>query len=287
MTQAEAKNPTKPAADKAPSPAATTPHKPTLFVAIGRQRVGKTTFLKVLAETTRRRGGTPEIWNADGLNRSNKIDDIGGEVLTPPSTDIAVQAAWLAENIDRLATTGKDAILDIGGGWTAVHKLIQETQINEVFEELGVSLVTIFVIGLEKGDLDYLDDLQSRDFMPPKSLIVINQALLPPGISVDAAADEILDHPAVVKAMDGEATYMIFPVLNGIKAINDRQQGFFDYAENRPVAGFPPAGAFDRSRVKRWLNLAIPQVLAKVGPGFLPYMPEGLPTVAEKPGVTR
>ncbi|MFT8720333.1 FAD-binding oxidoreductase [Acetobacter sp.] len=253
---------------------------PTLYVAIGRQRVGKTTLLKLIDEVTKHQGGDIEVWNADTLNRSNSVATIGREVIQAPGQSVPEQTDWLLEKLDGMKARGKDVLLDVGGGWTAFHQVVKETGLLEGLPDMGISLVSYFVIGNENGDLDYLDNLQQQKFFPPRCAIVINGHLLPQGTNTPQAMADILSHPVVTRAIQhGETQVSIFPVLNGIKKLNDRNQGFLDYANNVPVNGFPPSGVLDRLRVKKWLQEAVPKFFDDMGPELLPRMPDGLPSV--------
>lgn len=254
--------------------------RPTLLVAIGRQRVGKTTFLKSLAEITAQQGGKPEIWNTDSMNRSHTISSLGSHVLEADSTSPSGQAAWLEEQIERLVETRQDAILDIGGGWTAMHELIRTSPLVAALDELGISLVTIFMIGMENADIDYLQDLQEQHgFLPPRTAIVINEGLLPVGMDTARAVSEILENRAVLNALDRGAAHGVFPAVNGLKKIADRGQSFMDFAANKPVPGQPKSSVFDRLRINRWLKREVPLFMRDLGPEYLPRMPKGLPDV--------
>ncbi|NHN86054.1 FAD-binding oxidoreductase [Acetobacter musti] len=254
--------------------------KPTLLVAIGRQRVGKTTFLKSLAEITTQQGGKPEIWNTDSMNRSHTIASLGSHVREANSTSAAGQAAWLEEQIERLVDTRQDAILDIGGGWTAMHELIRSSPLVAALDEIGISLVTVFMIGMENADIDYLEDLQTKHrFLPPKTAIVINEGLLPVGVETPRAVAEILNNNTVLKTLDRGAAHGVFPAVNGLKKIADRGQSFMDFAANKPVSGMPASSVFDRLRMNRWLKRDVPLFLQDLGPDYLPRMPKGLPEV--------
>ena len=254
--------------------------RPTLLVAIGRQRVGKTTFLKSLAEITAQQGGRPEIWNTESMNRSHTLSSLGPQVLEADSMSPTGQAAWLEGQIEKLVESRHDAILDIGGGWTAMHELIRSSPLVAALDELGVSLVTIFMIGMENADIDYLQYLQEQQgFLPRRTAIVINEGLLPVGIDTPQAVSQILENEAVLNALDRGAAHGVFPAINGLKKIADRGQSFMDFAANKPVPGQPKSSVFDRLRVNRWLKRDVPLFLRDLGADYLPRMPKGLPDV--------
>ena len=57
-----------------------------MFV-VGRQRVGKTVFLNVLAQYARNHGADFEIWDADISNASNNLSALHPEAKSPASRD--------------------------------------------------------------------------------------------------------------------------------------------------------------------------------------------------------
>jgi len=256
--------------------------RPRLVVAIGRQRVGKTTILKALTEVTLRQGGNPEVWNTDIMNKSHAINTVGVDVLSPPEQHAAGQAAWLEEKILGMAQTGRDAVLDIGGGWTAVHELIQGSPLLGVMKRMKIRLIPYFVVGFEPADLDYLDDLHKRGFNPPKSVIVINEGLMAYKADSKAHTKAIFRHPAVQQAIANDGTVATFPAVNGLLKVAERNQSFFDFVEGKPVSGMPTASWFDTLRFDFWLRHDIPLFMQELGPNFLLNMPAGLPEVVSK-----
>ncbi len=74
---------------KQPEPAATDPtsstvRQPVLIIAVGRQRVGKTTLLNVMIETYLAHGADIGIWNADLHNRTHTLSLFHSGALEPP-----------------------------------------------------------------------------------------------------------------------------------------------------------------------------------------------------------
>lgn len=72
---------------------------PVLFVAAGRQRVGKTTFLNALVQYVRERGSVAALWNADQQNTTNNLAVYHPDVQVPPSQDPLDVQAWLEGHI--------------------------------------------------------------------------------------------------------------------------------------------------------------------------------------------
>lgn len=253
--------------------------RPKLIVAIGRQRVGKTTLLKAITEVGRTQGANPEIWNTDMMNKSHAIDVLGGDVLSPKQGTTAGQAKWLEDRILALSNSGRDAVLDIGGGWTAIHELIQGAPLLGSLRRLKVDLVTIFVIGAEEADLDYLDDLYNRGFNAPHAAVVINEGLLPQSIDTEEVLKAVIRHEGVQRTLKKGGKCVFFPAINGLKQITERKQTFTDYAAGKSVPGLPAPSIFDVMRTQYWLLHDLPTFMHDLGTDFLPYLPKGLPRI--------
>jgi len=261
------------ATDKAP----VTRRSPVIFTIVGRQRVGKTTLLNAVAEITRRQGGNFEIWNTDLQNRSHSISNFH-DAKGPAEADMAFQQRWLRDQIQSLMESGKDAILDIGGGWTALHELINSASLTRALEAMGVTLMVAFMVGQEKADLDYLEDLQTnRGFFPKKGAIILNQGLIPAGVRPDDVMDQICAHPAVIASMARDIQTYTLPALFCLKEVTDRNLPFMAFATGEQAEGHPTTSIFDRIEVERWMVRDLPHFLAKLGKTRLPHMPRGLP----------
>ena len=97
--------------------------KPVLMIVVGRQRVGKTTFLNALAQYLRGHGASFEIWDADKMNATNNMSLFHREALQPPSAEPEDVKAWLEERFTDLVDRRFDAMLDVGGGDTPLARL--------------------------------------------------------------------------------------------------------------------------------------------------------------------
>lgn len=96
---------------------------PVIVTAIGRQRVGKTALLNALVQIAQKRGAEIDIWNCDLLNRSHSLTTFHKGALAPPVGQTKDQRSWIEARIEEQI----ESRLDVGGGWTALHELIEET----------------------------------------------------------------------------------------------------------------------------------------------------------------
>ncbi|GEN61491.1 hypothetical protein [Acetobacter nitrogenifigens] len=264
------------------SPVRTKP--PVLLTAVGRQRTGKTVFLNALTQTVIRQGGDVEVWNTDHLNVSHSISHFHPDARKPEASTLKDQKVWLEQQIEGLVTRKKDVVLDIGGGWTAFHEIINTTPLVPQLARLGIKVVVVYMLGTELADADYLQDLQEkRRFLPGHSIVVLNRGLLPLGYNSDSHFDKIRNSDAVMDASAGKPDGGIYfmPELDRMDEITDRRLSYTDFCDDKQVEGHPPTGLFDRMRAEDWFFRAFPEFLAKIDPALLPDMPLGLPKPRE------
>lgn len=257
--------------------------KPVLLTVVGRQRTGKTTFLNALAETTALRGGEVTVWNADMLNETNSISRFHPDAQSPKYAGAADQAIWLEHQITGLLERPRDALLDIGGGWTAFHEIVTTTSIGRKLKKFGMRLIIAYMFGPDLADVDYLSGLQkSNAFNGNDSILIFNKGLIPPAASVHTAFRETLASPPVRAAINDGASWAMMPALSNMSKVLDSGLSFASYAE--PEVGEPIKGAnlFDHLRANRWFHEDFPEFLQKLDSARLPDMPAGLEVLVEE-----
>jgi hypothetical protein len=176
--------------------------RPVLFIGVGRQRVGKTTFLNTVIQAMREQGAQFVIWNADLLNVTYNLPLFHDDVLEPPSADFEDVKSWLEERIQDQIEGQYNAFLDVGGGDTPLSRLVREIPIVQTLEKQGIRVVLVHVIGPEQADVDYLRHFTAPElFAPEATLIVLNAGLVMSGRSASNPFSGIKGHPIVTDAL--------------------------------------------------------------------------------------
>lgn len=258
--------------------------RPVLFVTVGRQRVGKTTLENLVIQALRERGANLQIWNADQLNVTYSLSLFHPDVLQPPSTDFEDVKAWLEERIQDQMDGQYDALLDVGGGETALSRLVQEIPIVQTMESHGIRVVLVHVIGPEQADVDYLQHFMRHElFTPEATLIVLNGGLVLSGRSIGNAFADIFEHPVIAEAESKGAVVAIMPALSCMSKVTDRGLTFLEAAEGTTKGKHTRLSFFDQERVSIWWRKAVPAFLATIPAHWLPAIPEEplAPLVAE------
>jgi hypothetical protein len=244
---------------------------PILWIALGRQRVGKTAMLNTAVQYFRANGNPIRVWNADQQNRSHTLSVFFPDAETVPNSGIEDGKAWIEGRLEDLIQHRYDAVLDVGGGATGFSRLVQEVPLLEAIEGSAVRVVGLFCIGPETADLDYLELFAETDmFMPSASVIVLNSGLVLSGRSTKGAFQQIAEHRVITKATDNGACVAVFPALSCMSQVTDRALTFEEAMNGRAKPGGEPLSLFDRARVNRWWSRDVPEFFASMPREWLP-----------------
>ena len=245
--------------------------KPVLMIVVGRQRVGKTTFLNALAQYLRGHGASFEIWDADKMNATNNMSLFHREALQPTSVDPEDVKAWLEQRFTDLVERRFDAMLDVGGGDTPLARLVAEVPIVPTLEDEGVRVVVVHVVGPDLADLDYLDRFEQDDlFAPEATLIVMNGGLVLSGRSSGFRfpADQRPRHDHAIAHQRGADRGDAPPCLHG--SGDGSGTGVRGRDEWQGRRRWAQSCAPRRPRVRKWWTKEIPEMVRRIPAEWLP-----------------
>jgi hypothetical protein len=256
---------------------------PILWIALGRQRVGKTAVLNTAVQYFRAHGNPVRVWNADQQNRSHSLSLFFADAEGIDEGGIEDGKAWIEDRITDQIKHRYDAVLDVGGGATGFSKLVREVPLLEAIEGSAVRVVGLFCIGPERADLDYLEQFAEVDmFMPSASVIVLNNGLVLSGRSASGAFKSVLDHPVIRNAVSHGARAAMFPALSCMAQVTDRGLTFAEAMDGRGKNGGEPLSLFDRARVNRWWTRDVPDFFGRLPQDWLPSAPrDAVPSASE------
>src|SRR5271169_3018963 len=224
--------------------------KPALMIVVGRQRVGKTTFLNALAQYLRGHGASFEIWDADKMNATNNMSLFHREALQPTSVDPEDVKAWLEQRFT---------------------DLVEEVPIVPTLEDEGVRVVVVHVVGPDLADLDYLDRFEQDDlFAPEATLIVMNGGLVLSGRGLDFAFQQINDHDTITRSLTKGARIVEMPRLACMGAVTDRGLTFEDAMNGKVGSDRRNLSLLDRPRVRKWWTKELPEMFRRIPAEWLP-----------------
>jgi Zeta toxin len=246
--------------------------KPVLMVVVGRQRVGKTSFLNALAQYLQERGAEFAIWDTDQMNTTNNMSVFHAQTSSPSSERREDVKAWLEERFLDIAERRYDALLDVGGGDTPLTQLVEDVPVAAALAELGVRVVVVHVLGPDVADLDYLDRFERNLFTPEAVLIVRNSGLILNGRSDDIAFATLHGHAGLQRALDKGAVLVSLPRLACMSEVTDRGLSFAEAMNGKFGADGKGLSIFDRLRVRKWWTDELPRVFSEIPAEWLPEM---------------
>lgn len=249
-------------------------HRPVLLTTVGRQRVGKTTFLNILIQALRPKGAEMVVLNADQLNTTHNLAVFHDDVVQPRSSDFEDTKAWLEERIQDQIEGQYSAVLDVGGGETPLSRLVREVPIVRSLERRGIRVVLVHMVGPDPADIDYLAHYMRHDlFAPEATLIVLNGGLVLSGRSIGQAFEPIVAHPVILEAMSKGARIVSMPALACMNKVTDLGLTFVEASEGLTKPGQARLSFFDQERVGIWWERDVPAFLESIPPTWLPPIP--------------
>ena len=248
--------------------------KPILWVALGRQRVGKTALLNSAVQFFREAGNQVRVWNADQQNKSHALSQFFSDAAHVPDGSIEDARAWIEDRLTDLVAHRYDAVLDVGGGATGFSQLVKEVPLLDLTEASDIRVVGLFCTGTEQADLDYLQQYaELAGFMPACSAIVLNEGLILSNRSAKGAFAPVLQHAVVNRALRHGAEVVKFPPLSCMAEVTNRGLTFREAMDGKPAERLGPLSLFDRMRVNRWWSRDVPAFFRSFPAEWLPVTP--------------
>jgi hypothetical protein len=247
---------------------------PVLIVAVGRGRVGKTTFLNILGQRYRERGAKLEIWNIDTHGETGAIDDFFPDVRRPAFTGVDDRQKWLEEVIAEQAETRCDALLDVGGGDLVLPKMMKDLNLGNVAETMRVRVVVVQLVGPVAADLDHFD-LDAVGSGPNlHTIFVMNAGLVVGDVSPLKAFEHVVTSPVVKSAVANGGVVTLLPHLVCLDTIVERRMTFSQAGDRKRIGKIEPLSVFDAARVRKWWTVGLNTTFDRLPPLWLPAIPE-------------
>ncbi len=224
--------------------------KPKLIFVIGRGKTGKTTFLRWVAETALDRNQPFLMADIDPTNAS--FSSYFPDVSRPSGHDPVEVRSWVQRFIGYAVENKTTALIDLGGGDTALRSLLSEmpSLLAEV-EAAGLAVVAYYMCGPQPDDLAPVVTLASHGFAPKARALIFNEGVSDAGLPRQQAFAEIQAHPVVQDEVKAGSLVLWMPRLFAAAAVENSRAGF---AQARDGDASRPINMFDRARVKSWLT---------------------------------
>lgn len=241
-----------------------------LLVLMGRGGSGKTFLLRWIygrALAARR-----YLLVADGDRTNRTLSLFLNDVRSPPSSDDFAVTAWFRTILHEMIFSGSNVILDLGGGDLLLRTWAIKDGLQRMIETQGVTPVGLHLIGPEIESLSVLATMEDPAwsgspgtalFAPGRTVLILNEALVPNGHDPDEVFGPIRQHSVFKAALRRGAVAVTMPALLPALDVNRRHLSFAGAVAGQTAAGLPPLGIFDRQRVAMWL-VAMEEAFAPV-----------------------
>jgi hypothetical protein len=229
--------------------------RPKIILLAGRGKTGKTTAIRWMAEQALANQRSLLMGDLDPTNASFSTYFQG--VHRPADADSpAVMLKWLEQFLSHAIRHRQTAVVDLGGGDTTLRRLVDELpDLAQMAAEEGSALVMFYHVGPQVDDLSPVATMEERGFQPEATAIVMNEAGVDPGLTREQAFARIHKHRVFREAIGHGAVPVWMPRLLVADEIEARRLHFLPTRDGATGPdGRPALGAFDRARVRSWLN---------------------------------
>lgn len=235
--------------DVVPAKGADLGNTPRLIFVVGRGKTGKTTLLRWMAEVALDADRPFLMADIDPTNAS--FSSYFADVARPATHDPVEVRAWLQRFIGYAVENKTTALVDLGGGDTALRSLL--TEMPSLFDDVeaaGLRVIAYYMCGPQPDDLAPIITLSSHGFLPANRALVFNEGVADAGLPRLQAFAEILRHPIVADEIKAGTLALWMPRLFAAAAVENSRASFADARDGKAAR---PVNMFDRARVRAWL----------------------------------
>lgn len=239
-----------------------------LALRLGRGRTGGSTLLDLLIQLARAAGRNVLVCDGDRRNptlASLYPPGTPGGATQPPSDEGPDSKEWLSDSISEAVQTEASLVCDMGAGDRTVQDYVRDMDLVELCLAVGREPLGLFFSGPDMDDFEHILSIwRAGYFRPQRSLLVLNEHLVPQGRTPLGAFDAIMSRPEFLElAQDGMETIML-PRLPCLDAMRQAGLGFMDAAAGRPGLKGVPLDPVRQFMVKQWIAKVLAN-LARVG----------------------
>jgi hypothetical protein len=232
--------------------------RPVLVVRLGRGRTGGTTILDVFIQWARAVGRIVVI--ADGDLRNSTLAGLyppgmQGGALQPPSDDLVDMKDFFTGSVAKAIKQGASLIVDFGGGDRVMQDYGRELALVEMCETVGMEPLAVYVTGPEADDFEHILSIwRAGVFKPKRSLLILNEHLVPHGRSAAGAFDRITARPELSKMANEGLNVVVMPRLPCMTQVREAGLGFLDAMAGRSGKTGEPLDPVRQFMVAHWLK---------------------------------
>ena len=196
---------------------------------------------------------------ADGDPNNATLADLypseeqGGD-LRPRGSDIGDVTEWVTEVTSQMAADQSSMVLDMGAGDKVLEEHAKDMNLREFCEASGVRPLAIYSIGPTMDDFNHVMTIYEKGyFRSDRSVLVMNESLVPSGKSTGGAFDFVFQDPRYAEIAHGVRA-VIMPKLACMNAMRDDSLSFYEAAASKRGKSGRPMSLGHQFIVKTWIN---------------------------------
>ena len=226
-----------------------------LVFPLGRGARGKSLWLRWAIERALNAGRQLTIVDADRTNPT--LAAYFPNVIRPDSAEDDDLERLIRDLTERLMEQPGAAVIDLGGGDLVLKRLARKHRgLVRYLEACSIRGVAAYVFGPDRDDLAYLRDLEEGGlFAPQATILVLNEALVPPNSSTLRLFEPLMNDPIFLRATERGAIPVFMPRLDPARELDNRRLGFFAAEAGQMGQGHTRIGPWNRSLIRVWREI--------------------------------
>ncbi len=226
-----------------------------LVLPFGRGARGKTFYIRWLIDELRNQGIDIIIVDADRSNAT--LSAFFPDVITPLSAEDVDVEDCLRTLTEGVMVRPRTATVDFGANDLTIKRVSRKLGgFDAYLASGGIRGVAVYVFGPDREDLALLRDMEDGVFAPAATILVLNEALLPPGASV-RLFDAIIEDPIFQAALRRGAIPVFMPRLEAAREVNRHRLGFIAAAAGVPGPDGTRIGPWNRGLINAWRGIMV------------------------------
>ena len=239
-----------------------------LVVRMGRGRTGGTTVLDVMIQWARVAGRRVLI--ADGDLRNSTLSSLyppeaANGAMKPHSDDLDDMKDLFTTSLSKAVQAKASLVVDFGGGDRVLFEYGREVSLVEMADGLGMQPLALYVTGPDPDDFEHILSLwTSGVFRPERSILVLNEHLVPSGRSPQGAFRYVLGRPEMERMADEGLRVVVMPRLPSMQQVREAGLSLVDAMVGKPGNKGGPLDPVRAFMVKSWFR-RLEAAFAEVG----------------------
>lgn len=238
--------------------AAAAERRPVMAVRLGRGRLGGSTMLDLLVQLARAAGRPVLVGDGDVRNPTLSgfyPPGTDGGATRPQSDSAADVKEWLTDSIADASRQSASLVIDLGGGDRLLQEYGLELDLPRFCRSRGIDPLALFFCGPDADDFEHVVSIwRAGYFRPERSLLMLNENLIPQGRSREGAFQGIFARPEFPELVEGGMRPVTFPRLPPMEAIRKSGLSFLDAAAGRPGRDGKTLDPVREFMVTEWLE---------------------------------